>query len=254
VASEPTLYVISGSHACATAKLSLAHKRVRFRTVTLRTGPHPLLVRLHGFPGHHPVRLQGEPAPAMSRLMERLGTVPAVAFEDEKVQTNMALTRCLERRISDPPLLPADPEKRQLVEQAERWGDAHLQMLSRRLALAAGARDLDELSARGASGRLGALLAGDAAQRSISGTIAGRFVFRATGEREADLLRELPAALDRIDGLVAGGVLNGSELNAADMMIAPSFALLDYRLDLREELRARPSFALVERLLPEPPA
>jgi hypothetical protein len=33
-------------------------------------------------------------------------------------------------------------------------------------------------------------------------------------------------------------------------MIAPSLALLDYRLDLRRELRARPSFALVERLLP----
>jgi hypothetical protein len=60
--------------------------------------------------------------------------------------------------------------------------------------------------------------------------------------------------LDRIDGWVAEGVLNAERLNAADLVIAPSLALLDYRLDLREQLRPRPCFALVERLLPEPAA
>jgi hypothetical protein len=35
------------------------------------------------------------------------------------------------------------------------------------------------------------------------------------------------------------------------MMIAPSLALLDYRLDIRDRVRARPAFAVVERLLPE---
>jgi hypothetical protein len=58
--------------------------------------------------------------------------------------------------------------------------------------------------------------------------------------------------LDRIDGWIADGVLNGSALYAADFMIAPSLALIGYRRDLRPELESRPLWALVERLLPEP--
>ena len=48
------------------------------------------------------------------------------------------------------------------------------------------------------------------------------------------------------------GVLNGTSLNAADFMIAPSLALIAYRLDLRAEIEARPAGALLERVLPEP--
>jgi hypothetical protein len=47
-------------------------------------------------------------------------------------------------------------------------------------------------------------------------------------------------------------VLGADALNAADLMIAPSLALLDYRLDLSDELRGRPCGALMERVLPEP--
>ncbi len=45
---------------------------------------------------------------------------------------------------------------------------------------------------------------------------------------------------------------NGPELTAADFEIAPSLALGSYRLDVREQFTSRPSWALVERLLPEP--
>ena len=82
--------------------------------------------------------------------------------------------------------------------------------------------------------------------------MAARTVFKAGGDAEPRLLAELPAMLDRVDGWVADGTLNGEQLNVADLVIAPSLALLDYRLDLRDELRERPSFALVERVLPEP--
>ena len=58
--------------------------------------------------------------------------------------------------------------------------------------------------------------------------------------------------LDRIDGWVEAGVLNGQELNAADFMIASSLALLTYRRDLRPELERRPLIGLVDRVLPEP--
>ena len=60
--------------------------------------------------------------------------------------------------------------------------------------------------------------------------------------------------LDHVDQLIAAGVLNGAELGAADFMIAPSIALLSYRLDLRDEIAARPAGAMIDRILPMPPA
>jgi hypothetical protein len=58
--------------------------------------------------------------------------------------------------------------------------------------------------------------------------------------------------LDRVDALIADGVLNGESLNCADFQIAPSLALVDSRLDVRDELRARPAGGLMDRVLPEP--
>jgi glutathione S-transferase len=77
------------------------------------------------------------------------------------------------------------------------------------------------------------------------------FTFKANHAGEAAMLDELPAMLDRVDRWIAGGVLDGPELNAADFMIAPSIALLGYRKDLASDLAGRPSAHLVERLLPE---
>jgi hypothetical protein len=54
-----------------------------------------------------------------------------------------------------------------------------------------------------------------------------------------------------VDGLIAAGVLNGEPLNCADFQIAPSLALVDYRLDVRENLRRRPAGELMDRVLPE---
>ena len=58
--------------------------------------------------------------------------------------------------------------------------------------------------------------------------------------------------LDRIDAWIAEGVLGGTELNAADFMVAPSLALILYRPDVRPMFEGRPALALVDRLLPEP--
>jgi glutathione S-transferase len=66
------------------------------------------------------------------------------------------------------------------------------------------------------------------------------------------VLAELPALLDRVDAWIADGVLGGPQLNAADFMIAPSFALMLYRRELAPMFQGRPSLDLVDRLLPEP--
>jgi glutathione S-transferase len=246
-----TLYVIHGSHACATAKLMLSHKGIPFRTVTLPTGLHPQLVRLRGFPGsERPMRMVDGKPTRMSAVLDRIGTVPALRIGELRLERNREIARRLEGLVPDPPLFPADAGHRESVEEAEAWGDEPLQMFARRTVLAAGARSLDELSERAARGRLGALLAGNGPQRLLAAKIAARTTFAVDADAERRLLAELPAMLDRADSYLAAGVIGGPHPNVADMMIAPSLALLDYRLDLRPELRARPSFALVERLLP----
>jgi hypothetical protein len=58
--------------------------------------------------------------------------------------------------------------------------------------------------------------------------------------------------LDRIDAWIADGVLDAPQLNAADLIIAPSLALIAYRRDLRPQIEARPAGALLRRVLPEP--
>lgn len=248
------LYVIHGSHACRAAMLMLAHKQIRYRLVTLPTGAHPMLLRALGFAGHRkPIRSVGGRAHRSLALLDRLGTVPALRCGSERVQTNHAIARWLERSRPQPPLFPADPARRTVVEQAEEWGDGTFQMAARRIALAGALHGMDGLRDRANDGRLGALLAKGERSRKINSQIAGRAVFRAGGpDAEQKLLAELPAMLDTIDDWIAQGVLDGPELNVADFMIAPSVALLAYRLDLRPQIETRPAWGWLQRVLPEP--
>ena len=62
-------------------------------------------------------------------------TVPAMKIDGEKVQGSRQIARELDRLQPDPPLFPADPEKRAAVEEAERFGDEELQHPIRQIAL-----------------------------------------------------------------------------------------------------------------------
>lgn len=248
------LYVIHGSHACRAAMLMLAHKQIPYRLVTLPTGAHPMLLRARGFAGHRePIRSVGGRAHRSLALLDRMGTVPALRCGPERVQTNRAIARWLERVQPEPPLFPADPQRKAAVEAAEEWGDQSFQMAARRITLLGGQHGLVALRDHANDGRLGALLAKGERLRKVNNQIAARVVFKADGEQaERELLAELPAMLDTIDAWLAEGVLGGPELNAADYMIAPSLALIAYRLDLRERIEARPAWSWLERVLPEP--
>jgi glutathione S-transferase len=254
VPDRPALYVIHGSHACRTAMLMLEHKGTDYRRVDLPTGPHPALVRLRGFPGHPtPIRsVDGQTNRSLARL-DRLGTVPALRFGAQRIQTNHDIARFLDREQPDPPLFPADAQQRATVEEAERWGDEVLQMAARRLALAAVGHGFDTLSQRGGDGRLGPLLARREWQRRIVSRASAR-LFEADPDGERRLLDDLPPMLDTIDAWIAAGVLNGDSPNAADFTIAPSLALIAYRNDVRPQIEARPAGALMDRFVPEPRA
>ena len=53
--------------------------------------------------------------------------MPALKIDGDKVQGSRQIARELERLRPEPPLFPADPEKRAAVEEAERFGDEELQ-------------------------------------------------------------------------------------------------------------------------------
>ena len=247
-----TLYVIPGSHACRSAMLMLEHKEVPYRRVDIVTLLHPLVVRLHRFDAGGQTRTAGGRRTFGLRLGDRLGTVPALAVDGDRISTNHGIARFLDERHPEPPLFPADPERRAAVEEAEGWANETLQMAARRIPGAAAVRDPATFSRSAQNGRLGYLLyKRTLTRRLIMPRIIGG-VFATSPSVERDPLAELPAMLDQIDAWIADGVLGGAQLNTADFMVAPSLALMLYRPDVMPLLEGRPALELVDRLLPEP--
>lgn len=225
----PRLYVIPGSHACRAAILMLERKGLSWETSELPGGVQVVAMRLLGFPGR---------------------TVPALKLDGVRVQTNRRIARFLDELQPDPPLLPCD--RREEIEAAERLADEILQPLARRLVLAAGRRDLSSIEGHGETEKLGPILAYNRRRRARIIRFAARY-FGVTDETEALDLDVLPRVLGEVDAWIAVGVLNGREPNAADFQVAPSICLLASRLDLREEVEARSSWRLVDRLIPSAP-
>ena len=247
-----TLYVIPGSHACRAAMLMLEHKRVPYRRVEFVTLLHPITSRLRGFDAGGQTRTAGGKRPPGLRIADRLGTVPGLAAGDERISTNHGIARFLDEHHPEPPLFPADPEKRAAVEEAERWANETLQMAARRIPGAAIVRDPAKFARSSGSGRLGYLLYRREGARRVFIPFIARGAFATSASPKRDPAAELPALLDRIDAWIAEGVIGGEELNAADFMIAPSLALILYRPDVAPMFEGRPALELVDRLLPAP--
>ena len=218
-----TLYGIPGSHAVRTGELMLEHKGIDFRRVNFPPGPHRVLVRLIGFPGDR---------------------VPAVKFEDgRRAQGTRELPRVLDELVPEPRLVPDDPR----ALEAERWADDVLQQWARRMVAAAGARDPDTLSGRGAGGRLGVLLTRhELPRRTVARAVL--CVFRASKQQLRQDRERTGEILDRVDAWIADGVLNGDELRSPDFAVASSLALVEYIVALQPELRRRPLNQLIERV------
>jgi glutathione S-transferase len=250
---EAKLYVILGSHACRAGMLMMDHKRITYELVELPTALHPFVLRLHGFAGNpRPFRELDDRAHHMLGIADRFGTVPALKVDGRQVKTNREIARYLDQLQPQPRMFPADPGRRAEVEEAERWGDEVFQMVARRIVLAFARHGRDALVNRADDGRLGPLLWRNQTVRLVGARLLALFIFGVNARAEPRLLAGLPETLDRIDGWVEAGVLNGEELNAADFMIAPSLALLCYCRDLRPELERRPLMGVVDRVLPEP--
>lgn len=246
------LYVIPGSHACRSAMLMLEHKAVPYKRHDILTLMHPIAVRLRGFDAGGQTRLVGGRRTFATRMGDMVGTVPALAANGDRISTNHNIARYLDQHHPERPLFPADPERRAKVEEIEAWANGGLQMIARRIPGVAAVRDPAGLARSSGDGRMGYLLyKSELARRIVTPQILSR-IFRANPAKDGELLAEFEQMLDRIDGWIGEGLLNGPELNAADFMVAPSLALIWYRPDVRHMFEGRPALELMDRVLPEP--
>ncbi|HEX5984804.1 MAG TPA: glutathione S-transferase N-terminal domain-containing protein [Solirubrobacterales bacterium] len=225
------LYVIPASHPSIAAQLMLEHKGIDYKRTDLLPVISKGVLRAAGFPGI---------------------TVPALKVDGDKVQGSRQIARELERLRPEPPLFPADAEKRAAVEEAERFGDEELQHPVRQILWWGIKKDRQPLRSYSEGARLGAPLGLLMKTAAPIVALSARFN-EASDENARRAVAALPAMLDRIDAWIESGVLNGEQPNAADFQIAPSLGLAMTLDDLRPAIENRPAAALAKRFVPNYP-
>jgi glutathione S-transferase len=172
-------------------------------------------------------------------------------IDGRRVQGTGEISRELERLAPEPRLFPEDPEKRRAVEEAEAWGDP-FQQIPRTIIWWAIKQDPSSQLGFLEDAKLG--LPPRLLVKTSAPVIWGaRRLNDSYDPNVRNTIAEIPAALERIDGWIAQGVLNGEELNAADFQIAPSVRLLMAFEDIRPAIEGRPAGELAKRVLPHAP-
>lgn len=228
---DARLFTIPASHPGWSARLMLERKGVPYKRVDLVAVLSKPILRAAGFP----------------RM-----TVPALRIEGRRVQGTAAIAHELDRLVPEPRLFPVEPEARAKVEEAERWGDEVLQPVPRRIVWNLLQRDRSSIESYMEGARLGVPVSVAAATAAPIVALSARFN-EATDERVRIDLSALPAHVDHVDELIAGGVIGGAEPNAADFQIATSVALLMTMDDLRPLFEGRPAGELAQRIAPDFP-
>lgn len=221
------LYVIPLSHPSLAVRRMLEQAGIEHRVVTLTSGLHPLSLRARGFAGQ---------------------TVPALEIDGRRVQGSLEIARAIAESSPPGTLYPVDAEARRRVEEAERWGEAELQPVARRLLRWAMVRRGDlrrwlmRINRIPFPGVAGALMT----------PVAKRFarVSSADDETVRRDMERLPGLLDRVDALIDEGTIGGPPPNAADWQIGTSVRVMLAFEDLRDAIEGRPAAELARRLLP----
>jgi glutathione S-transferase len=228
--AEAKLYVIPGSHPSRTAMLMLERKGIPYKRIDLMPVVSKGVLKVQRFPGI---------------------TVPALKLDGKRVQGSMEIGRELDRIKPEPPLYPADPEKRAKVEEAEGWGD-EFQQKPRRLSWWAFKRDRAPMASYSEGARLGIPIGLAVKTGGPIVALSARF----NGSTDANVKADLAALrddLDRLDGWIAEGLIGGPEPNAADYQLAPSLRLLMSFDDLRPFIEGRPCGEMAMRVVPDFP-
>lgn len=165
------------------ARLMLEHKGIDCKRTDLLPVVSKAVLRARRFPGV---------------------TVPALEIDGRRVQGSLPIARELDRIVPEPPLLPADPEQRRRVEEAERFGDADLQHPIRQILWWALRRDASPLRSYSEGARLGVPIGLAVRTAAPIVALAARFN-DASDENVRRDLAALPGLLDRVDGFIAEG-------------------------------------------------
>jgi glutathione S-transferase len=223
-----TLYGTPPSPPSHAARLMLERKGIEHKTVWLLPGLWPALLRTRGFRG---------------------GTVPAMKIDGRRLQSSRAISRALEELRPDPPLFPADSDRRLEVEEAERWGDEVLQDIPRRIIrwLAVHRPETKVMIAKEVGMPLPRVAAfvNTPMARHLANKVDAR------DEVVSETIARVPEVLDHVDELISRGVIGSGDPNAADFQIAASVRALLTVQDLRPASEGRPAAGLALKLLPE---
>jgi glutathione S-transferase len=226
-----TLFALPASHPSLAGQLMLEHKGVEYRRIDLVAATHRTILRALGFPRK---------------------TVPAIKLDGAKIQGTTEIALALDALIPSAPLFPADPDRRREVEEAESWGNEVLQPVPRRLMWNALKRDRSTLETYLEGAKLG-IPTPIAARAAAPVAAASRHFNRATDENAERDLAALPGLIDRVDELIASGVIGGAERNAADFQIATSISLLLTMDDVRPMIEGRPAERLARDIVKNQP-
>jgi glutathione S-transferase len=225
------LYSIPGSHPSLAARLMLESKGVAYKRTDLLSPFHRPVLRGLGFPGK---------------------TVPAINADGRRIQGTRDVAEWLDEVEPGSPLVPADAERRRAVDEAERWGDTEIQPRVRRLTWWAMQQDRSGVEGFLAGAKLGlpVPLLAKTARPAVWAAARANHV---TEEAARADLAALPAIFDRVDELIAQGVIGGAQPNVADFQIFTSIRLLMNFEDLRPSLEGRPAGQHARRVVPDYP-
>ena len=180
----------------------------------------------------------------------RGSTVPVITIEGRRVSGTMKIARALEALVPEPPLFPA--EDRATIEGAEAWADSVLQDGVRQMARWATGKDKESMSTFLVGPVMGIPERVMRARCRCCGPASRcRCAPPTTPPRPA--WRRCRASSDRVDALLAEGVIGGERPNAADFQIAPSVSLALCFDQLRPFIEDRPAGRHARKLVPDFP-
>jgi glutathione S-transferase len=224
MAPELVLHVLPPSHPCMTATAALNLKGLRYERVEFVPGPHvEQMQEIYGEGSH---------------------TVPGMLVDGEPVHGSRAILARLEELVPEPVLYPSDA-----VREAERWGDAELQDLGRRMPWGALHFRPEAMGTFGG----GQSLDGPGTDLAIRFVRGSWKYHKITAARLHEDLAGLPAKLAHVERLAADGVIGGAQPNAADLQIGATLRVLLAVGDLRPLLRDTAGERIARSCFPEYP-
>jgi glutathione S-transferase len=228
MAGAPKLYVLPGSHPCAAVEAALRLKSIAYDRVDLL----PMSQLLVG-----PLLYGGM-------------TVPGMRIDGERLVGSRSIMRRLDALVPEPSLLPepGNPAYARVLE-AERWGEAVLQSVPRRLIDAAFVRRPTAMESYVGDAKLPLPRVLLRPAMPLTARLMA-IKNKARDESARADLAALPRQLDRIDAWIAEGLLGGEQPNAADLQIGSTIRLLTSIGDVRPLIEGRPA-AQLTRYFPQ---